>query len=361
MIFRPVTARLIDDADALETYHEQWDELAVAAARPYCAPGWMLPWWRCAAPPGAELRVALALDGDRLLGVAPFFVESPRALVRRYRLLSSETSFRLEPLARQGHERACAHAFARALATAPGSPHLLLFEGVEADSPWPGRLAEAWPGRRAWIHRGQTRAAPTLDLGMEDIGEWLATRRAGFRRELRRRRRKLVDLGARFRLATPETLEGDLEAFAALHYARWSDRGGSQALDPRVERMLREAAGRLDLERRFMLWSLELEGEVIASTVCLAAGGEVSTWLTGFDESHRTLAPSIQLGFKLVEDGLERGETRIDFHLGHQEYKRRFADGEDLLQPITLVPPGPRHPFLRARLARPRRPAPRRR
>ncbi len=348
------TARLIDDAEALEPYYEQWDELAVAAARPFCAPGWMLPWWRCAAPAGAELRVVLALDGDRLLGVAPFFVESPRALVRRYRLLASEMSYRLEPLARQGSERASADAFARALAAATASPHVVAFEGLETGSPWPRRLAEAWPGARPWIHRGYTTAAPTLGLGMEDIEEWLGTRTSGFRRELLRRRRKLIDLGARFRLATPETMDADLEAFAALHYARWSDRGGSEALDPAVERMLREAARRLDPERRFMLWSLELDGEVIGSSVCLAAGGEVSTWLTGFDESRRTLAPTIQLGFKLVEDALERGERRIDFHLGDQKYKRRFADGGDALQWITLVPRGVRHPFLRARLAGPR-------
>jgi CelD/BcsL family acetyltransferase involved in cellulose biosynthesis len=341
------TGRLIEDADALEPFYGQWDELAVAARRPFCAPGWMLPWWRCVAPPGAALRVALAVDGDRLLGVAPFFAERHRAFGTRFRMLASQESFRLEPLARPGFEREVAGVFARTLAA--GQPDLLVCEGIEARSPWPERLAEAWPGGRPWIHRAHSKKAVTVGLDAGGAERWLSTRDGKFRRELRRCRRKLSARGARFRLATPETLDADLDAFSTLHYGRWSDRGGSKALNPRVERMLREAAGRLLPDQRFRLWCLEVGDEMIAAWVCVAAGGEVAAWLSGFDDSWRAHAPSNQVFFKVLEDAFDRGESRVDLHIGDDVYKRRFADGEEALEWVTLVPRGPRYALIRAR------------
>jgi hypothetical protein len=42
-------AELIPDAERLEELG--WDRLAVATARPFAAPGWLLPWWRSARSP----------------------------------------------------------------------------------------------------------------------------------------------------------------------------------------------------------------------------------------------------------------------------------------------------------------------
>ena len=65
----PVDCQVFDSVDALEPIVAQWDELAVQFERPYCAPAWILGWWRHAAPDNARMRVVVARDGDRLLGV----------------------------------------------------------------------------------------------------------------------------------------------------------------------------------------------------------------------------------------------------------------------------------------------------
>ena len=47
-------ARVLADGAALERERAGWDALAVAAGRPYGAPGWALPWARPSGPRAAS-------------------------------------------------------------------------------------------------------------------------------------------------------------------------------------------------------------------------------------------------------------------------------------------------------------------
>src|SRR5687767_15985774 len=68
-----VRADLLAKLSDVERYADAWDSLALAAGEPYCQSAWMLAWWREAAPAGARLRVAVAREDDRLVGIAPFY------------------------------------------------------------------------------------------------------------------------------------------------------------------------------------------------------------------------------------------------------------------------------------------------
>jgi CelD/BcsL family acetyltransferase involved in cellulose biosynthesis len=194
---------------------------------------------------------------------------------------------------------------------------------------------------------------PTIDLeGVESFNGWFATKSAHFRREMRRTRRRLLADGGTFRLAsTPEEVDRGLDAFARLHYANWAPRGGSAALDPTVERMLRDAAAALLETGRFRVWSLELGGATIAGRVALAAGGELGFWASGFDEGAARHSPSLQSSLTAIEDAIQRGERRIMLGPGSQEWKLRLADGADTVESVTLVPPGAPSAAAWARLA----------
>ena len=61
---------LVEDPGALERWRGAWDRLAVTSQRPFCAPAWMLSWWRHGARPGSRLRTVIVHRGDELLGVA---------------------------------------------------------------------------------------------------------------------------------------------------------------------------------------------------------------------------------------------------------------------------------------------------
>lgn len=342
-------AEIVRDGSALERLYEDWDALAVAAGRPYCAPAWMLAWWRHAAPPGAELRAVVASAGGEIAAIAPFFADRRRGL-SRWRLLGSGVSPRREPVVRAGLEDEAAASFVRVIAEDDLAPDLLVLEGVPASSPWPALLAASWPGGAAWSHLDWTTPAPTLDLRGTTYEAWFAAKSSNFRSQMRRSGRELAERGAVHRLgAEGERLETELRAFSSLHHARWEDRGGSGALDDPVEAMLADVARRLP-PSRFRLWSTDVDGETISSHLFLAAGGEVAYWLGGFDDGWAAQRPALQTILAAIEHSFEQGDARVDLGAGGQQYKYRFADGEDVLRTVTLVPPGPRYRRARATL-----------
>lgn len=338
----------------LSRYRAEWDDLAVSSNRPYCSPAWMLAWWRCVAAEGARLRaVAVTDESGTLVGLAPFWLAGGRSILPSYRLLGAGVAAPIEPLARSGTEREIAKVVASILARARPRPAVLALDGVPSESPWPALLAACWPGRRPpRVRRGESRPTPTVDLSVESYEAWFAARRSHFRQQMRRYRRRIEEQGGRF--VVPDTLEEAkprLDAFGRLHETRWSERGGSAALNPRVENMLLEAARDLIADGRFRLWCIDVDGRTVSAHLFVAAGSRASYWLGGFDRDWKTHSPAIQSVLAAIEDGFSRGERWIDLGPGGQEYKYRLADGEERLDWVTLVPIGPAYPAVMATFA----------
>ena len=344
------SGRLLEDLAEVEEHAPAWHRLALSAERPYCTPAWMLGWWRHARPQGARLRVVVAVDGDELAGIAPCYVEREHG-VDHVRLLASPISHRTEPLAIPGRERAVAEALAEALATA--SPGIVAFDGVPHDSPWPELFASAWPGRlRPGRRVTETMGAPVVTLAGRAFDEWFAARSSNFRSQMRRARRSLEERGATVRMAsTPAEIEQDISAFIRLHHARWDPRGGSDAVDEGVERMLQETAGELVAADRLRLASVATADATVAVQVMVAAGGEVSYWLGGFDDEWAREKPALVALLAAVEDAFARQDKRVDLGGGTQGYKLRFSDRQDELQWTSLAPRNARAPLDWVRLA----------
>lgn len=340
-------AELITDLAGLEPIRVGWDALAEQLGRPFSSPAWTLAWWRNAAPTGADLRVVAVVDGDTVAGIAPFFAEG-----RRYRLLASDASLGVEPLAVPSAEREAIQLTATALSGAEPPPDIVELSGIGSGSPWPRLLHETWPGRRRPVLRRElSLPLPVLEPGGRTYEEWFASKSSSFRHQSRRLRRRLVDEGGQFRLAAGgEELAQGLEAFAALHHARWRSRGGSGVLTPGVEAMLPEAARELADQGRLRLWLTEVEGQVIGADVWLAAGGEVSQWLGGFDDAWAHANVSLLSMLAAIEDCFQRGDRRIDLGGGRAELKSRVAESEDALEHYLLLPRGARRPLVSASL-----------
>jgi CelD/BcsL family acetyltransferase involved in cellulose biosynthesis len=344
--------RLLVEVGAIEEVREGWDALAVAAGRPFCSPAWMLAWWRHVAPARAKLRVVAVYDGNELVGIAPFFSSRTRGGLVQFRMLGSRTSVRLEPLAGEGREVEVADTVAETLSIANPSPDLIMFEGVPTRSPWPGLLSDALSnGSTPFKHRAYPTIAPTLSLEGSTFEEWFSATPPHFRQEARRRRRRLEEKGAVFSLASSvDEARVALEAFFALHYSRWKPRGGSGVLNRCVEAMLRDVADELAEQRRFRVWTIAVDDVVISAQIFVAAGGEVAYWLGGFDESWSRLGPSIQTVIKALEHAWSVGDRRLDLGAGAQDYKYSFADGQDVLEWVTLAPRAVRYPLTRLQL-----------
>lgn len=347
-----LTTEVLRDPQRCREVATDWDALAVATRQPFCAPGWMLAWWDAAAPSGAILAVVLVRDDGRLVGVAPTYVQRDRLGVRRYRFLASPVALRTEPLALAGVAEPVARAIAAALAGLPDPPDALFFDGVAAGSPWPALFARHLPGRRsAWLHTHMRMAAPIVRIEHRDGEQWLASKSKNFREQTRRRRRKLEAEGAVFRPSALEEVDADLGDMARLHHARWDERGGSAVLSPPVETMLRSAARLLLPEGRLRLWMIEVDGETISAHLFLAAGGEVSYWLGGFDDRWSAHQPALQVLVVALQDAIERGDERLDLGGGAQPYKYRLADSEEVIRWVTVLPRGSRYVLAQATTA----------
>ena len=326
-----VRAELAESESALHAVAGEWDRLAVASGRPYCAPAWQLSWWRHAAPPDAALRAVVVRDGDDLIGIAPFF-----AAGGRYRLLAAPVCARTTPLAVAGRERDVAAAIGAALGDARPRPALIQLDGIERDSPWPELLSGAWPSRLAEL---SAETAPVIALDATSYDDWIAGRSKNFRQQMRRRRRKLEEMGAEFRLASEDDLEPAIAELERLHFLRRGDRP-SDAFGPGVAAMLADAGRELLGANRFRIWTIATETESVSAQLFLEAGGELAFWNGGFDDAFRDSSPGVQAILAAVGDGIELGCSRLELGAGDQDYKLRMASGEDELRSVALVAAG---------------------
>jgi CelD/BcsL family acetyltransferase involved in cellulose biosynthesis len=336
-----VSWEVLDSVEAVEPAVSEWDRLAVERGLPYCAPAFLLAWWKHVAPKGAELRVVVVKDGqEHVTGIGPFYEVRERGLPT-WSLLACDLAAPVEPLAAPGAEGAIAEAAAQAA--------VLRLDGLPAGSPWP----EALGGARAFHHRMPPTPAPYVPLeGYDDVDAWLGGRSSNFRQQMRRARRKFEKDGGTFRVAAAaEEVERDLKDFERLHTARWDWRGGSDAIKPGSTAMLAEAGAALAPSGRFQLLSMEIEGKVIASQLFLAAGDEVTYWNGGFDDDYASYKPSLIALVEAVRLSIEAGATTFDLGPGAQDYKYRFSDTERQLVWQTVVPRGRSYPLARAALA----------
>jgi CelD/BcsL family acetyltransferase involved in cellulose biosynthesis len=339
-----LTARIYESPDDLGGLQEEWDGLAVQSERPFAAPAWALGWWDNLRPDGARLRLVLVQEGASLVGIVPLYCSK-----RSYAPLGGGMA-PVEPLARVGLEQQVAEAAQAALAEASPRPATVEVEAHGSSPDWAVLLGEAWGnGRGAWRWTRLETQVPRVDLG-ESFDDWLGAKSSSFRREMKRKQRKLEQAGGAFRFATAESLERDIHAFMRLHLRRLAGQGGSSLRGDGVERMLIAVGRKLLPGGRFRLLSIDLDGEPIAGQLLLAAGREVSAWNSGFDEAHAKLSPSMQCIVEALRDASERGERTMSLGPGGQDYKYRLSNGEDSLNSRVLVPPGATYPLARLRL-----------
>jgi CelD/BcsL family acetyltransferase involved in cellulose biosynthesis len=318
-----------------------WDALADAARQPAAASAWLGAWADHVSV--GSPRVAVVREAGVMLGIVPLTAEPWRAGSLRLHLLGAGTSTGVAPLARPGAEATVAAAAARALA-AHGPADALVFDGIPVTSPWPQLLAHHWPGARArLLHRVSTSPEPYVTLDADSYEDWLQTRSSSFRAQVRKVGRRLDRRGVTTRRSgSAAELADDLRAFLALHNARWAAEGGSGVITPAVERMLFEAGPRLLAAGRLDLWSMEAGGRTVCSQICLLSEGYATLWLQGYDQTWAGARLGLSCMAQVIEDGFERGMQRISLGEGGQEYKYRFADGEERLAWSVLPLPGPR-------------------
>ncbi len=273
------------------------------------------------------------LEGEDLVGVGPFFVDH-RFGLRRLRILGAGTSSTVAPLAVGAARRELAAAV-RELLLGQRHAHVAMLEGVPAEEGWLDELCGRRPTRTRKLYpiRGWTQANPTLDMSKNRYDQWFEDRGPKFRARMRRGQRQLESFDGRHHLSegTDETVSR-LSEFERLHTLRWQSRGGSGVLTREVSALLVDFAE--SSPENLRVWSVEADGRMVSVQVLIAAGGTVSHWLGGFDDSFNGLHPGagVLSLHAAIEHAWKVGDRTFDFGAGGQEFKYRFADGEYQLE-----------------------------
>ena len=341
-----INTSVIEQRPLLGETLSSWDALAIASSRPYCAPGWMLPWWDHLRPEGSSLRSITVRKGSEFIGQLPLCLSRDRWGIVSGHLLGHDTSSYSEPLAVVGRERQVAATVTSTLSGRGERVDVLSLTGIPHDSPWPRLLQEAWPGPRPRLSLVSTMQAPFVDVPPGGFDEWFSGRSRNFRQQARSRTREFLRRGGRFvRAASAGEMLSGLRDLERLHLVRWSVRGGSQALVPGVIQMLTQACGELGPDR-IHIWTAEVSGGAVAAALFVSAGQQMHYWLGGFDEAWASLSLSVLLLVEAVRYAAEMGYGRVSLGPGAQPYKYRLATGEERLDWVDLLPVNMRTPYV---------------
>lgn len=336
---------MIETAELLAVLRAEWDHLTQLSEQPLSAPAWVLAGWTAVASPELALRVVVVRRGEELAGMFPLVADG-RAYVAMGEGVGS-----VVPFARPGLEEEVAAAFSEVLAEQRPRPPTIRFQQDDAGPDWAGLLTRSWPGPGAWSQVTESVGVPRVALGDGGFDAWFASKSSSFRREMRRKRKRLDEAGASFRFSSEDSFERDVAEFLRLHRVRLAGQGGTSLAADSVEQMLVTAGRELLPQDRLRLLMMEIDGKAIGAQLVLVAGSEATAWNSGFDEEYARLSPSMQCILHVLEDAAEKGQRSLCLGPGDQDYKARFADSGSHLVSCLMVPKGRGYARTRGRIA----------
>jgi CelD/BcsL family acetyltransferase involved in cellulose biosynthesis len=306
---------------AFAALRAEWDALIARgpADVPFASHEWLSAWLDAFAPTAAPLVLVAREVAGRALGMAAFLEERRRGVVR---------------LLAPANDHSCR--FEWALGPDPGTAvaalwaHLrdrvrwdvLVLRDVPRDGPtstWLEPLARA-DGHLAG--RWESLRTPWIPLGGKPAEERTG---AKFRANLRRRARRLQELGAVAvrRAEAPGEVDAALADFLALEASGWKGQGGTAiALDHALvgfyARVARDASARGALAIR----SLTLDGRPVAVHLGMVHRGAYLLPKTAYDEALAHVSPGQLLQREVLAECEARGLARFDFLGPDMPWKR---------------------------------------
>lgn len=293
---------------------EETTALAERACNPFATREWIETWWQHFGA-GREPIVGVLRDGAGSLQViVPTYVWRRHPL-RMARFIGHGPADYLGAVHAPADRDAAAGALADTLAAAGCSA--LLAERLPGGAPLP----DGWTG-----HALLEESSPVLALDAGSWDEFLASRSANFRQQVRRRERNLARRHElRFRLTDdPDRLEEDFATLGRLHRARWGEEAGNRFAGA-DQPFHRDFAG-LALQRGWLrLWTMELDGRPVACWHGLRFGGVEWYYQAGRDPAFDSQDVGFVLMAHTVREAMADGMSAYNFLRGDERYKFRFG------------------------------------
>jgi CelD/BcsL family acetyltransferase involved in cellulose biosynthesis len=288
---------------------EEWDALALATGAPvFARPGWLQA-WATAFGKVDDLRALTVRRAGELAAVLP--VVAGRAAVRTP--VNSETAM-IVPVVADGD--AAAELAQRLLARRTG---LVDLDAVLADDPVTAaaRAATTHP-----VHETVRCRSPYVDTS-GDVDAYLATLSKSRRKEVRRRERRLDEMGElTFEMdhGTGDDLGARLEEGFRLEAREWKVAAGSAIVSSPARVAFYTAGARWAAEQGVLrLAALRLDGQAFASGYCLEQSGTLHFLKLGMDDAYAKYGPGLMINLRMIEHAFARPELDTFDMLGEFE------------------------------------------
>ncbi|HEY7604979.1 MAG TPA: GNAT family N-acetyltransferase [Gaiellaceae bacterium] len=311
--------------DGVDELRSDWSGLAEAAGNPFATPEWTETWLRHA-PEGTSASFWACRRPDGSAAAVLPLVLVPGRYVRKLRFAGFGAANELGPVCAPADGDDAAAALRRVLAVTRSGWDLFVGENLPGDG-WAKRLG-AQPV--------SSEPSPVVQLPPGGWDEYLASRSANFRQELRRKERRLAEQGIRFRTVEREAeLEPALDTLFRLHRLRW----GSEASPffAGLEAFHREFAA-VALERGWLRLRLaERNDDAVAVNHCFRFGDAEWGYQIGRDPSDRAGSVGLILFAHSVREAIAEGAAAFMLGPGAQPYKLRLATEDPGLETVAVV------------------------
>jgi CelD/BcsL family acetyltransferase involved in cellulose biosynthesis len=337
----------------------RWEELAglapywqaLARGVPFRSWPWLGGWWRhykAAGDCDSRRLFVLAVydDGNELVGLAPWFVEtgSKQGDVIRFLGSGDVCSDYLSILSLPGREHQVAAALAEWLCDAPrmgwSSWNRLTLGGVDAGDGVTRRFVEQMADRGSLVYSQPGPNCWRIDLPAS-WDEYVAMLSKSHRKQVRRLQRRWFDTGrAVLHLAArPADLQRGLTILSDLHARRRGQLGeAGRFADAAFAGFHREIAGPLLAEQVLRLAWIELDGRPVAAEYQLLGNDVVYAYQSGIDPAALDCEPGRLAMMATLRRAIEDGHRSLDLLRGDEPYKAHWRARPRASIEVSILP-----------------------
>ena len=342
-----ISTQIVSDAASFRDLRSDWDDLLQASSSDciFLTWEWIYTWWLHLSGKRKIHIIVVRLDGQ-LIGLAPLALRP----VRINRLLpwraleflasGSVGSDYLSFLIRPGHEQTAVREIIGCLTESARMLELVRVEKSSAPmTKLSRRLQEA-----GWTALGlTTNYCPYSILAGHTWDSYLQSLHASHRKNLEKMLRRLhKDFDVTLLVAATEAeRQWAMDVFVRLHLRRWSEKGGSTALNSRELIDFHRAFSAISLDRGWLkLYTLVLDGVPAATLYVFKYGDVFYHYQSAFDPDYGKYSPGTVMLAHAIKDAIEDGAVEFDFLHDNEAYKYLWARQERELIRLELYPAG---------------------
>lgn len=345
-----ICTSVVTSEDAFLSLQNEWDALLDQSAQNsfFLRWHWNYTWWRCLAPRNSRLFLITCRETNgRLIGLAPLYWYRHRVsgvtYLNEILFLGTgkviKTSEYLNIIASRGYEARVGQAVANVLRQQPGWDRLWLW-GSRSES--------------STLRHFRDKLGVSTRLTLCDRSHYIALQGdwQSFQSSLGKSIRTNVSYYTRRLFKTHECIfrcidsleefELAMEAFVALHQARWQSRGKPGSfMQLRFKNFLTDVMQESMRQNCLRFWVLEIDEKISAVLVGFLYDGILHYFQGGFDPTYaKDSLGTVMLGLCL-KDCLEAKEIReFDFMGGESPYKEHWTKATRASVEFEALNPG---------------------